>query len=206
MTTIYGPVVSPAMVEREVVAILKAWSPAYLDEIARQVRGNAQALQPVKRWRRISRFPTEIPDEQLPLAATVSNGTAETPFRNGRAYDTWVVIEHGILVAGGGPDAEEDASDLADDYGIAHALLLLQKAAQTSALISQVLWRGYNPSVRFSQDETYAATVHTFWVHVEGTLRVWGGPDTPPADPTQPISDLGTVQEVDLTVTSEALA
>lgn len=205
MTSIYGPVISPSMVEREVQRILQAWSPAYLAEIGRQVRDDPHALQTVKRWMRMPTFPSASPDEQVPFAITTRNGTPDTPFRTGRTIDTWVVIEHGVLVMAGGADAEEDAGDLASDYGMAHALALVQKGAKDSPLIDEVLWRGYSNQTRPADDQTQAADVHTFWVHVPNTLTVYGGPDTPPPDPSQSIPGFGQVTEVDLTYTSEDL-
>lgn len=200
--SVYGTIVSPSRVGREIVRVLQAWSPSYLAAVAGQVRGDPSALQPVARWRRISRMPADLPDDQLPLALTVSNGTADVPQRAGRALDTWIVIEHGVIAAGGGPDGEEDANDLANDYAIAHALALLQKA-KTSPVISEVRWRGMQPSNRFTPDETYAMVTHTFWVRTEAMLTVTGGPSDPPVDPTAVIPDPGQVLEVDLTLTAE---
>jgi hypothetical protein len=208
--SIYGPLVPPSMVEREILRILKLWAPAYLAELGGQIRNDRAALQDVQAWERVGQFPLQLPERLLPYVAIVSPGTADAPVRDSDTYTTTLQILVGVIAGAGGDDAEQDARDLAGDYGHALTAALVHKAT-TSPLIDDIVWRVQNLGERPpSGDLALQAAVNTFWVYVGsdsdtgGVLDVHGGPPEPPDDPRSVMPDLGAVEEIDITIDTES--
>lgn len=199
---VFGRLVSRPQVEREVQRVLRRWERDYLAAVGDQVRGDAAALPPVRTWRRVSRFPTEPPDDQLPFVAIVSTGTTDPPARDADTYSTRIAVAVGVLVSAGGTNAEENARDLAGDYGLALAAALVHKGV-TSDLISDVIWRAETADDGPRGDDTLATSIHAFWIDIDSVLDLYGGPIEPRPTPTAPLPDLGEVAEIDLTLDTE---
>jgi hypothetical protein len=199
---VFGPLISRSEVEREIQRVLKRWSPDYLAAVGDAAREDAAALQPVRAWRRVSRFPAEPPEDQLPYVAIVSTGSTDAPLSDGDTYSNRLSVAVGVLVAAGGENAEENARDLAADYGHALATALVHKGI-TSDLISDVLWRAETAADGPRGDETLATSIHAFWVDVPDVMGRYGGPTEPRPDPVAPISDDGVVEAIELTIDTE---
>jgi hypothetical protein len=199
----YGPLIPPSMVERELLRILKIWSGAYIAALAGQARGNRAALQGVQAWERVGRFPTDLPERLLPYVAITSSGSAETPVRDAESYSSRMLFSIGVIAGAGGENAEEDARDLAGDYGHALTAAFVHKGI-SSPLITDVIWRVQNLGERPPiADLSVQAAVNTFWVDVDGVLDLYGGPPTPPPDPVPVPPGLPQVEEVELTIDTE---
>jgi hypothetical protein len=172
----YGQLIPPSMVEREVLRILETWSGAYIAALAGRARGNRAALQDVQAWERVGRFPTDLPERLLPYVAITSSGSAETPVRDADSYSSRMLFSIGVIAGAGGENAEEDARDLAGDYGHALTAAFVHKGI-TSPLITDVIWRVQNLGERPPiADLSVQAAVNTFWVDVDGVLDLYGGP------------------------------
>jgi hypothetical protein len=172
----------------------RAGSPPHPQDLERRVhrraggqaRGNRAALQGVQAWERVGRFPTDLPERLLPYVAITSSGSAETPVRDAESYSSRMLFSIGVIAGAGGENAEEDARDLAGDYGHALTAALVHKGI-TSPLITDVIWRVQNLGERPPiADLSVQAAVNTFWVDVDGVLDLYGGPPTPPPDPVPP--------------------
>jgi hypothetical protein len=201
--SIYGPLVPPSMVERELLRILKLWAPAYIAELGDQARNDRAALQDIQAWERVGRFPTDLPERLLPYVAIVSPGTVDAPVRDPDSYSSVLLVSVGGIAGAGGDDAAQDARDLAGDYGHALTAALVHKAT-TSPLIDDIVWRVQNLGERPpSGDLSLQAAVNTFWVDVGGVLDIHGGPPEPPDDPRSVMPDLGAVEEIDITIDTE---
>lgn len=199
----YGTIVTPPMVEREVLSVLQEWSRGYIAAVSGQARGDRAQLDRIAAWERVGRFPVELPERQLPYVAIVSTGTVDAPYSDGDSYSLRLAFNLGVIAAAGGENAEEDARDLVADYGTALTLALIHKGA-TSPLISAVLPRGIQLGERPPiADLSVAAAVSALWVDVDDAMTLYGGPAEPATDPVAPIPDLGQVEEVDITIDTE---
>jgi hypothetical protein len=199
----FGTIVSPPMVEREVLRVLEAWSADYIAAVSGQARGDRAQLDDIAAWERVGRFPTELPERQLPYVAIVSTGTVDAPTSDGEALSFRLAFNLGVIAAAGGENAEEDARDLAADYGTALTVALVHKGV-TSPLIASVLPRGIQLGERPPiADLSVAAAVSVLWVDVDDAMPLYGGPETPSADPVPAPPALSQVETITLTINAE---
>jgi hypothetical protein len=191
------------MVERELLRILKLWSGAYIAASGGQARNDRAALQGIQAWERVGRFPTDLPERLLPYVAIVSSGSVDDPGPRRRLLQQPDAVQHRRHRRRRRRDAEQDARDLAGDYGHALTAALVHKGT-TSPLITDIVWRVQNLGERPPiGDLSVQAAVNTFWVDVDGVLDIHGGPPEPPDDPRSVMPDLGPVEEIDITIDTE---
>lgn len=170
-----GPLKHAGIVERAAVARLRARMPAYTAEAAAQdavlTGGDPLALPDLRGVIRVSEL-ARWPEQQLPLAAVISAGTATEPERDGEGmYRAAWSLSVAVLVA----SAEEEGSrDLAHLYGAAVRGCLLQDRSLGGA-VRVTGWLGESlDDLPVAQRRTMFGHLNLFAVQLDDVVS-WQG-------------------------------
>lgn len=182
MTTYFGDIKDPGVIEDAVEGTLKTWLPTYQREVERQRLLDLDTLESVASWSRKSYFENITGDEFLPWVSIVSPGLADRPRKEGgqgRHRATWRV-DVGVIV--GEP---YDPRKLAGYWAAAIRVCLLQKKALD--LEAHVDWVGerYDDLSALMERSLGGARIQ-FEVQVYGVASVKSGPPEPDDDPGGP--------------------
>lgn len=186
-TNLYGRVVSPAAVERAVVASLKVWLDGAIGELER-VDGWAPGsiVRPLdvvtsSQWEK-------WPEDQIPVVLVINTGLAGRPTKShdGIYNATWTVGVSPIV-----SDVDHDSSRaLAAAHAAAIRVALTQHPMLKSSInpdgfAHTIDWAGEDyTDLPFLSSRSLASARVIFDVTVEGVLQTQAGPRTPPADPS----------------------
>lgn len=194
MTSIYGPIVTGDDVEAAAKTTIGLWIPAYVDEVARQ---KGATLPPVRHYGVTYPDPGDT-GSQYPSLAIYSPGITGEPIRHGdgRQDATWA-LGVGVVVA---DTVNYKALRLAKLYGAALRALLVQKGSLGGFATSTQWVDEETTSLGYELDRWIADCTLMFEVRVNAVVNRFGGPTTPPPDPTVPIVE-GTVQSTHTTLT-----
>jgi hypothetical protein len=139
----------------------------------------------------------EVADE-LPAVIVVSPGLNGPPMERGSGQvDAVWAVGVGVVVAA---KTSDDAQRLAKLYGAAVRSLLVQKGSLGGFATSTTWTDEETTPYAFDATKAVAQCVLMFEVYVSGVVSRFGGPATPPVDPTAPAT-VGTVTTVHTPVT-----
>ncbi len=175
--SIIGRILSPDVVQSDIIAHLKLWLPTYLCEVDEQ-RGLARGLTSwPKSWQVVPTFDNTL-EGQLPAMLVICPGTATKPIKEGDGtYRATYTVGVAALVKG--PD-QITANEIAKRYGAAIAASMLQEKGRINESLHGLGWEGDSyDDVRVEADRTLSsATVH-FAVEYRNVLSEREGPSAP---------------------------
>lgn len=178
MTGLFGPIVTEADVRAAAIATIRLWLPAYTDEVARQ----KTLTLPTIRTYGTTGNPAE-PDE-MPGCFVIAPGLIGKPERHGDGtHSVLWALGVGVLVA----DTTFDAAiATAGAYGAALRALLVQHG-DLGGFAQETTWADEETRpLAYERDRAVASASLMFEVRLASVVNRFGGPLTPPADPTVP--------------------
>ena len=179
--SLYGPIITADDVETAVKTTLRAWCTTYTDEVARQ---KGVDLPPINYY-----GGTEIDLSNVnsfPALAVVCPGVVGEPLRHGDGtQDAIWAVGVGVIVA---ETVAYKALTLAKLYGAAVRALLVQQGSLGGFAV-QTFWTDEeSASEGFELDRWMASCSLQFEVKVAAVVNRFGGPTSPPANPTVPLT------------------
>ena len=193
MTSIYAPIITADDVETAVKATLRLWCTTYTDEVGRQ---KSVTLPPVNYY-----GGTEVDLSNVntfPALAVVCPGLVGEPIRHGDGtQDAVWAVGVGVVVADVMASKALVAAKL---YGAAIRTLMIQHGS-LGGFAAQTVWTDeQSASEGYELDRWVASCTLMFDVRVNAVADRFGGPTTPPADPTVGVTE-GSVAMTGITLT-----
>jgi len=203
--TMFAPLVAVPQLETAAVDQLRAWLPAYVAEVERQMGLDARFIELPRSYQSASQQDV-LPEEQSPAILVVSPGTDGDPERindmtnpDAISYASWFQLS---VVAGVHSVDEVSARALAGYYAAAIRGVMVQRPT-IDGFTRGTVWSGEeiygNPDT--ARNRSRAACVVHFRTRVEGLVTPGAGPtqaDLPPDDPYAPWPDMPVVRTVDV--------
>jgi hypothetical protein len=215
-TNLFGPSVGRGHVREWAIGGLKAWLPDYLREAERAQGYPVGQAQLPRAWQVVGRAElTKWPETKLPAVIVQVPGLSDAGPRregDGDVSAQWIVAPSAIVR---GRD-EADTERLAEVYGLALRLLMLQQAGDFLAAggayvgpmlrVDAVEWadEGYDDIAQRRARTLVAATV-TFRVDIRGVASTAYGPGAPSLEPTDDPGPWPEVTDTDLQLTRRPL-
>lgn len=181
MTSLYGPIVTADDVEAAVKTTLRAWCTTYTEEVARQ---KGVTLPPINYYGGTEIDLSDV--NTFPALVVVCPGIVGEPVRHGDGSQdaTWAVGV-GVVVA---ETVAYKALTLAKLYGAAVRALLVQQGSLGDFAVQTTWTDEESASEGFELDRWMASCTLQFEVTVTAVVNRFGGPTTPPANPTVPLN------------------
>lgn len=187
--SLYGQILTSEDVRLALVTHLETWTPAYIDEVARQ------------RSTTLPRFRgyATTADDTFPVCLTACAGTAGDIDLHGDGTITAAFAVGAAAVVAAA--TREEATAQAAWYGAAIRAAVLQHP-DLSGFGAGMEWTGESlEEVAWDTTKAIMACVQRFTIWVNSVIDIGGGPATPPVDPTAVPGDFPAALTVDGTVT-----
>lgn len=196
--TIFGPLLDGSDMERAVLTFLQEWSETHIQYALRvkdpKKKRWPDGIREPRSWRTVHLVREKWPEEQMPCVLVHSPGEARDPevTADGTVLRTFGIAV-GSIATGGGPNAEEDAKEIARLISsalrqaiIQHPDLECPSYPDGFALDVKMGPESNNQITRGVEAERHLMGVWVpYEITVPQTLDVNAGPDAPLEKPTE---------------------